>query len=367
MNKILVIEDEQIIRDLICELLEFEDYEVVKAENGLVGLDIADSTVPDLILCDIMMPELDGYGVLRELQHNPTTETIPFIFLTAKGTKTNVREGMELGADDYLTKPFTKAELMGAIAIRLHKKEGFQRSSEQRLKQLRNNLSRSLPHELLTPLNNILGFTQLLEMEHDSLSADEINQISKQIKTAAKRLHQLIRNFLLYAQLELASEDQTKLNNLLAGSTIDSKESLTVVAREKAQAYDRLADLKLELEEVTVAVAENWFWKIAEELIDNAFKFSELDTLVEVSSRSNDNNWILSVKDVGRGMTEEQITQIGAYMQFERKIYEQQGSGLGLAITKRLVELYRGKLTIESFLEKGTTVEIILPLIAVYS
>ena len=145
MNKILVIEDEQSIRDLICELLDLEGYQVVEAENGLVGLDLANSTKPDLIICDIMMPELDGYRVLRQLQQDPATETIPFIFLSAKGTKTNLRQGMELGADDYLSKPFTKAELMGAIATRLQKKQVFQRSSQQRLEQLKNNLTCSFP------------------------------------------------------------------------------------------------------------------------------------------------------------------------------------------------------------------------------
>jgi len=127
MKKILVIEDETILRENIVALLEAEDFEVIAAENGLVGLKMAISELPDVILCDMMMPELDGYGVLTMLRQEPTTTTTPFIFLTARSTKSDFRQGMELGADDYLTKPFTRAELLKAIAIRLTKQATFKK------------------------------------------------------------------------------------------------------------------------------------------------------------------------------------------------------------------------------------------------
>ncbi|MGJ5675327.1 MAG: EAL domain-containing response regulator [Nostochopsis sp.] len=121
MTKILVIEDEHAVRENIIELLEAEDFETIGATNGQVGIKLALTEVPDLILCDLMMPELDGYGVLINLRQEALTAAIPFIFLTAKSTKTDFRQGMELGADDYLTKPFTRAELLSAIDGRLQK------------------------------------------------------------------------------------------------------------------------------------------------------------------------------------------------------------------------------------------------------
>ncbi|WP_375498199.1 response regulator [uncultured Nostoc sp.] len=121
MTKILVIEDEPESRDIFLDSLEAEGFEAIAAENGLVGIQQAQDHLPDLVLCDIMMPELDGYGVLTTLRQNPLTATIPFIFLSAKSTKTEVRQGMNLGADDYLTKPSTVEELLGAIATRLEK------------------------------------------------------------------------------------------------------------------------------------------------------------------------------------------------------------------------------------------------------
>ncbi|NMG21902.1 EAL domain-containing response regulator [Brasilonema bromeliae] len=122
MTKILVIEDEKLVRENIIDLLAAEDFDTIAAANGRVGLDLAVSQIPDLILCDLMMPEVDGYGVLTTLREEPVTASIPFIFLTAKSARADFRQGMDLGADDYLTKPFTRTELLNAITSRLAKK-----------------------------------------------------------------------------------------------------------------------------------------------------------------------------------------------------------------------------------------------------
>ena len=121
MKKILLIEDNSNIRENTAEILELASYTVLSAENGKIGVELAIQEVPDLIICDIMMPVLDGYGVLHMLQKNPATKHIPFIFLTAKTERADFRKGMELGADDYITKPFDGTELMNAVESRLKK------------------------------------------------------------------------------------------------------------------------------------------------------------------------------------------------------------------------------------------------------
>ena len=121
MKKILVIEDEPEMRRNITTLLRFSHYEAIAAENGRKGIEAARRESPDLILCDVMMPELDGYGVLQALQIDPSLARIPFIFLTAKGEKDDLRSGMNLGADDYLTKPVANADLVRAIEARLRR------------------------------------------------------------------------------------------------------------------------------------------------------------------------------------------------------------------------------------------------------
>ena len=129
MKKILLIEDQPQMRRNIATILEMEGFEVITAEHGRRGVELASSSAPDLILCDVMMPELDGYGVLKELRSNKATATIPFIFLTAKGEKTDLRAGMNLGADDYLAKPVAREDLLAAVKARLERHQNH----EQRL------------------------------------------------------------------------------------------------------------------------------------------------------------------------------------------------------------------------------------------
>ena len=135
MKRILVIEDEPEMRRNISALLRFHEYEPIEAENGCKGLDRARREKPDLILCDVMMPELDGYGVLQALQRDAGLALIPFIFLTAKGDKEALRNGMNLGADDYLTKPVANADLVQAIEARLR------RSQQQAKREFKPNFS----------------------------------------------------------------------------------------------------------------------------------------------------------------------------------------------------------------------------------
>jgi DNA-binding response OmpR family regulator len=130
MKKILLIEDNPEVRENTGEILSLANYHVLTAANGKVGVDLAQKEKPDLIICDIMMPELDGYGVLHILSKNEQTASIPFIFLTAKTEKTDIRKGMNLGADDYLTKPFDDTDLLNAIEARLRKNAMIQKQYE---------------------------------------------------------------------------------------------------------------------------------------------------------------------------------------------------------------------------------------------
>lgn len=121
MKKVLLIEDDTVLRENTAELLELGDYDVITAPNGKVGVNKAKTILPDIIVCDIMMPELDGYGVLKALSKNESTKYIPFIFLSAKTERKDIRKGMNLGADDYITKPFSEDDLISAIESRLAK------------------------------------------------------------------------------------------------------------------------------------------------------------------------------------------------------------------------------------------------------
>ncbi len=166
MNKILVIEDERTIRINLLKLLSLEGFQVIGAENGSRGVELAQTHQPDLIICDILMPELDGYEVLKALQQDTITTTIPFIFLTAKADHADWRQAMNMGADDYLTKPFSRSELLEAIATRLQKQENLTQKHTLQLKQAQDQLDHLLHYNHLTNLPNRLilqeEFTQQL-------------------------------------------------------------------------------------------------------------------------------------------------------------------------------------------------------------
>ena len=365
MQKILIIEDQPDVRENIEAILELEDYETLIAENGEMGIEMAKNHQPDLILCDVMMPKLDGFGVVQALRQNPITSTIPLIFLTAKVDRLSLRQGMDLGADDYLTKPFTLDELINAVKARLSKQTLIQKDVNQELDKFRSNITRSLPHELLTPLNGILGMSDLLSNYYDTMDADEVQSCLADIKTSSERLHRLIQNFLLFAQLELfqSNPQQSQIwQNRLSKTTTNPVSIIEKITQNIAQQIGRTDDLQLSLKEASVCISEEDLEKITEEIVDNAFKFSQKGSLVTVQNTLEDNKFILTVTNQGRGMSSEQIAQIGAYIQFERKLYEQQGSGLGLVIAKRMTELYNGELEIQSTLNEKTIVSICLPL-----
>lgn len=152
MKKILVIEDNVEVRENLCEILELDSYHVISAENGKIGVDKALSEQPDIILCDVMMPILDGYGVLKILNKNPASNHIPFIFLTAKAEKEDMRKGMGLGAEDYITKPFDDVELLEAIEMRLKKSERIKKSFDHSDKGLHRFFSEARANEELDKL-----------------------------------------------------------------------------------------------------------------------------------------------------------------------------------------------------------------------
>ncbi|MFM7447999.1 MAG: EAL domain-containing protein [Leptolyngbyaceae cyanobacterium] len=163
-RKILIIEDDPNVRGLIIKLLKAEGFEVIDGANGQAGIDLAQTHEPDLIICDIMMPKLDGYQVLEQLRQIPETARIPFIFLTAKADRADFRQGMELGADDYLTKPFKRSELLGAITARLAKQETITQPYLDEMKRAAQTLSQLAYRDPLTNLpNRILLHHQLQE------------------------------------------------------------------------------------------------------------------------------------------------------------------------------------------------------------
>jgi CRP-like cAMP-binding protein/AmiR/NasT family two-component response regulator len=172
MKKILLIEDSDDIRETTAEILELANYQVYTAENGKIGVEIANQTKPDLVVCDIMMPVLDGYGVLHIFSQSADLQNIPFIFLTAKTERSDLRKGMEMGADDYLTKPFQEIELLNAIESRLKKIENISNSFKNTQEGIEEFFQKATKHTDLSSLStdrkvNVIKKKQIIYSEGD--------------------------------------------------------------------------------------------------------------------------------------------------------------------------------------------------------
>lgn len=362
MPKILVVEDDRALRELVIETLRFAGYDTLAAGDGVMALRVAEEALPDLIVSDINMPHMDGYTLLESLRSHPHTNTIPVILLTALQDRRSMRQGMVSGADDYLPKPASPSDILAAVKTRLHKQALMAEKSDSNLDRLRRNIIYALPHELRTPLSLILGYGQLLEMDYTTATREEILQIAETIVDSGRRLERLIENYLVYAQLEVISSDAVEREAARNHVVENAAGVITTLAQERAEAYGRANDLTLELTEASLRLSEDNLKKLAGELIDNAFKFSAPGRGVQVRTIVQDGGMTLLVCDQGRGMSAEQIKLMGAYMQFGREFFEQQGLGLGVAIAQRLVHLHDGRFTVESVVDEGTTVRVDLPL-----
>jgi signal transduction histidine kinase len=361
MCKILVVDDDAALRGVIGLALQAEGYDVLEAEDGSGAIQVACEQLPDLVLSDVRMKGMDGYRALANLRQHVATASLPFILMTGQADADGMRRGMELGADDYLAKPFTIPQLVAAVEARLKKHKTVQEHAERKLADLRANISLALPHELLTPLNGILGFSEILASD-PAVAPAEVSSMAESIRESALRLHRVIENFLIFVQLELRQGVAIE-----AASVLDLSPTVERVARETAGRHGRECDLQMDLQGGVGSILEEYFAKIVGELLDNAFKFSERGTRVRIELRPQGEQAVFRVIDLGRGMKTEHVSQVGAYMQFERRLYEQQGSGLGLSIAKRLVELHGGSFSVFSGVGQGTTVEVRFPPRAVAS
>ena len=365
MAKVLVIDDEASIRETIIINLRKNGFETLSAVNGAEGIKIARTQLPDVIICDIRMELVSGYEMLSVIRNDPMTAGTPFILITAEPSRSGMRQGMELGADDFLIKPFTGAEIIAAVNSQIQKRQALFLQAEQKLNELRAQLSSTIPHELRTPLNGIMGYADILRKQSAELEPSEVAQMAERIFKNAKRLNRLVENFLIYAQLEMLETDRAKIALLKKSRVDDVALIIDSIATQKTYESARSFDLDLHLETANLAISSEYFTKIFEEVFDNALRYSKKGSPVHVHAAMSGTKYVITITDHGRGLTPNQIHEIGAYKQFERRIYEQQGTGLGLSVAKKLAEVHGGSLSVESEHDKRTTIVITLPLAAI--
>jgi len=358
MKKILVIDDAEFILETTATILKFEGYEIRTATDGDKGIQAALEDTPDLILCDISMPIVDGYEVLDRIRSNSATATTPFIFLTAFTEKSELRKGMEKGADDFIVKPFTREELVNAIDAQWNKHQLFEQQVKVKVDEVGRNVTYALPHEFRTVLNEVIGTAKYLKSTAEQITSSEIEEFADDIIFSSNRLLKITENFLAYVRIESLASDPEKVRQMRMLLTEEPVAMIEDIAYIKAEKFNRVDDLFIDekVDKIAVEISTENFHKVVDELLDNAFKFSNQMCKIRIKTYSKDKQLFISISDQGRGMTKEQINGIAALAQFERTIYEQQGVGLGLVIAKRIVELHGGDFFIESSEGVGTTI-----------
>ena len=360
MNKLLLIEDEKILRDNTCELLKIYGFECITAQHGKEGLEKALSEKPDLIICDIMLPYLNGFQIKAALNEQKNgLELTPLIFLSAKIERDDQRHGMDLGASDYITKPFKITELVNSVNRRLGLSKIIKNSIETKVINSLNDFIKVAKHECNTPLNSIISLTGLIKENHENES-DFLIKAHHAINTSGKRLYKTLNNLIDLVRIKnkLVFDKQ-----ILTANEIKAVITKTIAERATFYNYKKPTDTILDFE-YSIQILQEDFEIIIFEAIDNMFKFSTANgtsiKLAIISNGSN-NEMILNIKNnILIPLTFDE-NDIGPFKQNNRAYYEQQGSGLGLYLIKLIVEKYSGTIKIGTIKFQTFCISVKLP------
>lgn len=363
---IMLVEDnERLRKNMLYMLNRQRDFNAIGAENGKEALALAKENKPDLIVSDIMMPDMDGHALLTALRTMETMLSIPVIFLTAKGSTNDIRIGMLLGADDYLVKPVDLEELVKVINTRLEKHKRQQQNLTAQTENVQRHLMAVLPHELRTPLSGIIGAATLIQSDIANLSKAEIIELNECVLTSAHRLARITENFLLYGKVRLRLDRPDFVPIVTAIPLTNAQSLLREVVESVASGFSRIDDLEIILQDATLGVEQVHIERAISETCLNALMFSPRETEIRITSRIVDELYVVDITNIGREMTEEQIHAVkqplATFVQFDRDYFEQQGTGLGLTLTRCIIALYGGYFDIVSD-KTQTTVSIGFPL-----
>lgn len=344
-DKILVVDDSQQIRCVVEEILALNGFEVTTAANGKDALNVISRLRPNIIICDVMMPEFNGFQVFNAVQRNPEWSNIPFLFLTAISDKSGIRTAKEMGCDDYIVKPFDPEELLSAIRGKLLNAHRRRISFETEMSSYRKRIIQTLSHEFRTPLVSVSTGTELLLDQFEKLSAQNVRKLLNAIKKGGLRLQELVENFIIIQQVESgkAEENFRKYRNKKDLSAI-----ITSTLEEMRSHYPKISFNYLAAESTygyVVDIFENHFNDVLHRLVDNGVKFSGDESPIEIKIGSDYEHVWVTVRDYGPGMPMDSLELAQQlFFQIDRDKTEQQGCGLGLSIASAYISINKGEL-----------------------
>ncbi len=355
-QKIIIVDDIAKNIQVAASILQDYDLNISFADNGKKALDIIRSREIDLILLDIMMPEMDGFEVCRQLKEDKATAHIPVIFLTAKTDTESIVKGFELGASDYVNKPFNPQELVARVKTHLKLKHMTDslKASEKRLMEAnaaKDKFFTIIAHDLKAPFTGIIGFNQLLLSKIGTISSEKIKSYVEKSLSSTKMALNLLENLLAWARSQTgkieADPEDIDLDDLL--------QDVHMLLNNIAQA--KKIDLKVDTETaITIHADREMLFTVLRNLISNSLKYTPECGSVNVTAVRNGNETEITVFDTGVGIHKEDIPKL-----FRIDIThstpgtdQEKGTGLGLLICKEFIEKNNGNICIESEPGKGT-------------
>lgn len=352
---ILIIDDISDNIQVMAKFLKSKNYEISFALSGEEGLETLKYIKPDLILLDLLMPKMDGLEVCSRIKKNPETSDIPIIFITGSPEENNLVKAFEMGAADYITKPFKPLELLARVdhQLRIRKQSIELEKLIERLNrsnQALEDFAHSISHDLQQPLQVMIGFSNLLEENYKGQLNSQTKQYFLNLNNAGKRLNNMIQDLLNYARLSYEVSLETEVDAQEVMTEVFNSLKLIIVEKQAKIHCDDLPILKIN---------KNHLYSLFQNLISNALKFSRNNHPPEITitvQKNSPNTWLFAIKDNGIGIKTEDLEKV--FIIFRRVHLDKKipGSGIGLTNCKKIVELSGGKIWIESTLGEGSTV-----------
>jgi signal transduction histidine kinase len=369
---ILVVDDDQRNVRLVESILRTHGYTVLQAYDGDEALQIVQTRPPDLLLLDVMMPKMSGFEVCRTLRTRPETQLLPIIMITALNALEDKVQGLELGADDFLTKPINRSELIAKVRSILRVKSLQDEVERQRkaleaanrelltIQRFKESMSQMVVHDLKNPLAGIMGNIQLIQMQGMQLPPGRLGELLQRSLDSARQMARMIQNILEVAKLEEQKmplrREAVNLAEVIAEQTA---ELMSLSARDGVRMESLVAD---GLPQVYADRA--LLGRILANLLSNAFKHTPAGGRIVVEARPDGGDVLLSVSDTGEGIPEELLPCIfekfvaGAKDDRRRQSYD---SGLGLTFCRLAIECHGGRIGVKSRTGEGTVVSVTLP------
>lgn len=362
---VLVVDDNPLIVNVLKSLLGANGYHVFTANNGEEAIGVLAQKLVDVIVCDVMMPKMDGYELHHQVRQKAEFSHIPFLFLTALNDSGEIIKGKETGADDYLVKPFDPQDLLAVVRGKIQRSRSLKTFSEEKFDNYRRKVVHTLSHEFRTPLVAINTGTELLIEQHNNLDVQKVQNLLEAIRRGGMRLERLVNDFMVLQQIEAGVAQKLYDNRAAERNLIELVEQFieskgpTIREEGFGISFSKL------VEQAKVFIYEPHVHDIIWRLVSNAIKFSPDHNLIELCLYRQEHDYIIEVRDRGIGMDTLKIKEaIDAFGQIDREKLEQQGGGLGLAIANRYAKINKCRLDFESRKDGGTVVSLLLPVFA---